>query len=185
VPPPDLGLGPYTATLTTTSKLGFLSSAAGAWTTGLALAAVITTLAVTTRTPTPETTPISPTPGSSELKAASAIASAPISPPAPPIAAPARDEPTTDTPDPLAAELALLEAARAALLADDPHTALEQLTRHRRRFPDGALAQEAATTRIDALCRQNNLDAAQREAEAFARRWPRAAPVDPPCEPKK
>jgi RNA polymerase sigma-70 factor (ECF subfamily) len=180
VPPPnpDLALLPHVAA----GKLGFLASTAAAWTTGLTLAAVIAVVAVTSRPPTADPAPAIPITRTVPPKAPT------ITPPAEIAAAttarlvttPARSEPAS-----LAAELALLEAARAALLADDARAALTHINRHQRRFPASALAQEAATTRIDALCRLGDLDAARREAKSFARRWPQVATADEPCSPKK
>lgn len=86
--------------------------------------------------------------------------------------------------DPLAAELALLESARAALLAEDPRRALVLLTRHARRFRGGALAQEVALTRVEALCHLGDRAAAQREAAAFADHWSASAAwIADPCDP--
>jgi hypothetical protein len=53
----------------------------------------------------------------------------------------------------LAEETRLLERARAALAAGDPAGALGLATEHTRTYPRGALAEEAAVTRILALCR--------------------------------
>lgn len=80
----------------------------------------------------------------------------------------ARAESTGD----LAAELATIEAARAALLAGDPAEALARLAEHARRFPRGALVEEAAAAQIEALCQSGARARARGEAEAFARRWP-------------
>lgn len=74
--------------------------------------------------------------------------------------------------DALARELALIEPARAALLTNDTGQALKLLGRHRREFPAGMFAQEAAATRIEALCRLGDVEGARRETDAFARRWP-------------
>lgn len=59
--------------------------------------------------------------------------------------------PTTEVqhPDPLAAELALIEAARTAV---DAASALELLRQHERRFPDGLLATERELLIIERLC---------------------------------
>jgi RNA polymerase sigma-70 factor (ECF subfamily) len=95
--------------------------------------------------------------------------------------APAAAEPPTQRPrvatresagDALARELALIEPARAALLAGDAEQTLRLLARHRRQFPAGMFAQEAAATRIEALCRLGDGEAARSETDAFARRWP-------------
>lgn len=74
--------------------------------------------------------------------------------------------------DPLTRELALIEPARAALLAGDPGRATRLLARHRRQFPGSMFAQEVAALHVEALCRRGDVDAARRERAAFARRWP-------------
>jgi RNA polymerase sigma-70 factor (ECF subfamily) len=83
-------------------------------------------------------------------------------------------EPTRQaTPDdPLAQELALIEPARAALLAGDAHRALRLLARHVRRFPASMFAEEVAATSIEALCSLGDGAGARRETTAFTRRWP-------------
>lgn len=96
--------------------------------------------------------------------------------------APAVAEPSTPRPraatrepgDALARELALIEPARAALLAGDAEQTLRLLARHRREFAGGMFAQEAAATRIEALCRLGDEEAARRGLDAFARRWPQS-----------
>lgn len=72
----------------------------------------------------------------------------------------------------LAAELAVVESIRAALLADDADRALTLITRHRRRFRDGAFAQEVAAAGVEARCRVGDAERARREADDFAARWP-------------
>lgn len=98
-----------------------------------------------------------------------------------PAAQPTRAAPRVDR---LAAELGSLEQARAALVAEEPRKALGLLDRHARRFPAGALAQEVAATRIEALCRLGDEVGAQREAGRYAERWPATASwTAAPCRP--
>jgi hypothetical protein len=96
---------------------------------------------------------------------ASAPVDAPEEEPAPtpaPMAAPTA-EPT------LAAELSLLEEARA-VLARDPLHALAALDSHRRRFPNGELADERDLMELDALRRAGRgADAADRARAWLAR----------------
>lgn len=62
-------------------------------------------------------------------------------------------------PDPLAAELALIEAARTA---DDPSRALELLRQHERRFAGGLLATERELLIIEHLCERGDFEPARR-----------------------
>ncbi len=93
-----------------------------------------------------------------------------IPPEPPPIARPRPAKPTPT--DDLARELALIEPARAALLAGDTRTALRLTARHRAQFADGVFAQEAAAAHIEALCRGGDRTAATPELTAFQQRWP-------------
>lgn len=62
-------------------------------------------------------------------------------------------------PDPLAAELALIEAARTTA---DPSRALELLRQHERRFADGLLATEREVLIIEHLCELGDFEPARR-----------------------
>ncbi|MFV8751014.1 hypothetical protein ACNOYE_10755 [Nannocystaceae bacterium ST9] len=73
--------------------------------------------------------------------------------------------------DPLAAELALLEQARAD---EDPDERLRLLDRHRDRFPSGALAAERDVLRITTLCELDRVVEARRAAEGFLSAHPRS-----------
>lgn len=77
----------------------------------------------------------------------------------------------------LAAELALVESIRAAILADDGRRALTLIARYRRRFPAGAFAQEVAAAAVEARCQTGDVVRARREADAFAARWPESTLV--------
>ncbi|PCC74573.1 RNA polymerase sigma factor, sigma-70 family [Nannocystis exedens] len=116
-----------------------------------------------------------PPPASRERAEASIAAPAPtLAEPLP--AAPARRPAARDDEPSLAAELALVESIRAALLAADDRATLELVARHRQRFPAGVFAQEAAAAAIEARCRLGEQDRARREAAAFVARWP-ASPL--------
>lgn len=79
---------------------------------------------------------------------------------------PAITEPTTE-PEPGAPidDLALIEAAEAALRAGTPAAALALLREHEERFPRAPTAEERAALRVLALC------AAGREVEGRGARW--------------
>lgn len=111
-------------------------------------------LAATTRPPPPSTAPVP--------------SDTPLEPPPLARPRPAKPSPTDD----LARELALIEPARAALLAGDTRTALRLTARHRARFADGVFALEAAAAHIEALCRGGDRTAASPELTAFQQRWP-------------
>jgi hypothetical protein len=69
-------------------------------------------------------------------------------------------------PDPLAAELALIEAARTAT---DAHAALELLRQHEHRFADGLLATERELLIIERLCGLGEYEPArERDRRMFA-----------------
>ncbi|MCY1059324.1 sigma-70 family RNA polymerase sigma factor [Nannocystis sp. SCPEA4] len=76
-------------------------------------------------------------------------------------------------PDALAREVALLDQARLA--ADVPAQALELLAAHAREFPRGALADAREAARVEALCRQGQVDAAESAARALLAEHPGSA----------
>lgn len=83
------------------------------------------------------------------------------------------DEPTpAPTDDGLAAELQLLQRARAALRSDHAEHALTLLRTHRRSHPDGALVEERDATEVMALCALGRGDEARRGALEYRRRFP-------------
>jgi len=98
-------------------------------------------------------------------------------PPAPP---PAPDEtaaaveapPPPIDPRRLAAEVALLDRARAAVAAHDTAGALALLDEHRRSFGDGALVAEAEVVRIEALVAAHRTAEAAGLGRAFLTRFP-------------
>ncbi|NVB42306.1 hypothetical protein G6O69_31070 [Pseudenhygromyxa sp. WMMC2535] len=112
--------------------------------------------------PAPEDASVQPPPPSSEPPAALPPKAA-----AKPAAAPlARYASRASSPEDLAAELALLEAARAA---SSPAAALEQLQRHEQRYPEGVLAMERDLLTIENLCALERFDAARTRERRFAR----------------
>jgi hypothetical protein len=113
-----------------------------------------------------------------------ATASAPT-PPRASAPSPSSPRPDASGPDDLADEERLVSAARRDL-DRDPAAALRRLDEYRRRFRAGVLAQEAAATRVLALCRLGRRDEGARLADEFARTWPDApalARVQAACRP--
>ncbi|HEY3494044.1 MAG TPA: hypothetical protein VGK73_05130 [Polyangiaceae bacterium] len=98
--------------------------------------------------------------------------------PAAPEAAPAASEaPRVPMPEPTDAasrlrEEALLVRQAERQLASDPGRALALTEERRRRFPGGALGQEAEVVAIDALLRLGRRDAASARARSFEARHP-------------
>ncbi|MEM9075349.1 MAG: hypothetical protein AAGE52_43030, partial [Myxococcota bacterium] len=76
-----------------------------------------------------------------------------------------------DPQDNLAAEVALLERARANLVRD-PATALEAAIEHLRTYPHGQLSAPAQLVAIDALLRLNRRGEAVAHARAMLQRFP-------------
>ncbi len=77
-------------------------------------------------------------------------------------------------PDGLAEELRLMQRSRRAIDSGAPKTALDILAEHRRRFPRGQLKEDRMALRVVALCASGNDAAGSREAEAFARAFPKS-----------
>jgi hypothetical protein len=75
-------------------------------------------------------------------------------------------------------EIRLLDHARAALLQRAPSRALERLAQYAQRFPRGALRQEAAVLRIEALRGQGD----QAQAAALAQQFLAKHPGSPHAE---
>ena len=76
------------------------------------------------------------------------------------------------SPTTLEAETRLVRAAVAALHEHDPARALVLLNEHARSYPSGALAEERAAARVNALCDLGQTDNAQAAAAAFLRDRP-------------
>lgn len=86
-----------------------------------------------------------------------------------------RPTPPRERPDEsstLEAELSLLRAARAALGAADPTTALRLLADHARRFPGGHLTEERMILRAQALCERGDHDQAREAHRQFNKAYP-------------
>ena len=131
---------------------------------------------VPVRAPSPrEPSPASSAP-TDELSAA---ASGPREPPAPadaPRAADAIVPADAARPgDSLRAELDAIAQAREALDRGEPKLAIARIAEHRRRFPAGALAIEAAAIRAAALCRSGAPAQGRAEARALLERSEAAA----------
>jgi hypothetical protein len=71
-------------------------------------------------------------------------------------------------------EVELLRQAQAQL-TKDPKRALALTHEHKRRFPDGALAQEREVIAVDALSRLGDGEQAKKRADEFDRRYPDSA----------
>lgn len=74
----------------------------------------------------------------------------------------------------LAEEVALLDRAREAVASGDAGRALAALDDHTRRFPGGALGQEALVLRIEALSMRGDRAAATRLGESFLKSFPQS-----------
>lgn len=86
--------------------------------------------------------------------------------------------------DLVAEEVALLADARTALGAGEAGRAIKLLARHRKRFPNGLLANERDVSWITALCVLGKVDEARTKAQAFLRAHgssPHAAKVRASC----
>jgi len=72
----------------------------------------------------------------------------------------------------IAGEIAALDGVRARLSGSDAEGALRAIDDYRRDYPEGALGQEAALLRIDALVASGNIARARSAAERFLRDHP-------------
>ena len=97
---------------------------------------------------------------------------APAVEPAPSPAAPPAPAPATIDPRRLAAEVALLDRARAALASGDIAAALVALDEHRTSFTDGVLTAEADVLTIEALLQKGDDAAAADHARTFLTTFP-------------
>jgi hypothetical protein len=96
----------------------------------------------------------------------------------------ARPRPAEEKEDLVAEEVALLGEARTALGAGEANKAIKLLARHRKRFPNGLLANERDVSWITALCVLGRVDEARTKAQAFLRAHgssPHAAKVRASC----
>lgn len=74
----------------------------------------------------------------------------------------------------LEAELALLRDAKKSLDDGNSTRALAILDEHQRKFPDGILAEERASTRVFALCSAGRTAEAKTSAQDFLAKYPRS-----------
>jgi hypothetical protein len=70
--------------------------------------------------------------------------------------------------------VAILSQAERALSAGQYQVALRSLDEHRRKFPNGALAQERIAARVQALCGLGRTSDAQAELARLARLSPKS-----------
>jgi hypothetical protein len=116
--------------------------------------------------------------GSDKLGAPSKPVALPLAAPAAPVSptlavANAPVASATSSSD-LDAELALLQDVHGALRANEGARALRLLDEHRRRFPNGALAEESEAARVFALCQVGRADEARDVAGRFLREHARS-----------
>lgn len=105
--------------------------------------------------PAPATAPVAP--------AAAGTPAPSGTTPAAPAAAPTND---------LSAEVALIDAAKAALDRGDAGAALTSLDQHAAKFPSGQLTEARRATRVRALCKAGKTAEAETEAAALKRDFP-------------
>jgi hypothetical protein len=84
--------------------------------------------------------------------------------------------PPPPSPSSLAAEMRLLETARAALSGGDARRALSLIQEHEREFPAGSLSEERRASKVFALCELGRRAEAARAAAEFLRTAP-ASPL--------
>jgi hypothetical protein len=72
-------------------------------------------------------------------------------------------------------ELALVRAAKVALVKHDARSALRALDEHARAFPHGVFAEEAGAVRVEALRLDGQEDAARSVGRSFLATYPRSA----------
>lgn len=107
---------------------------------------------------------------------------APLAPsmggPSPLMSGPRGPRPPGRSPPSLAAELALIDAARRSLRDGDSTAALALMERHAREFAGGQLADEAAAIRVEALARLGDRAAARAAARRFFEAHPESPHAD-------
>jgi len=80
--------------------------------------------------------------------------------------------PPPSSPNDLSAEVALIDAAKAALDRGDAGAALTSLEQHAAKFPAGQLTEARRATRVRALCKAGKTAQAETEAAALQRDYP-------------
>jgi len=158
------------------SFAGF-KAAAIAWAQATAVAVVAAGLVGTASSPSrepsssPASAPADIRPPPPVVRPAPATEASPA--PAPPDEAKASKRAPARAPsDDVREEIRLLDHARAALLQHAPARALERLGQYAQRFPRGALRQEAAVLRIEALREQGDPARAAALAQEFLAKHP-------------
>jgi hypothetical protein len=187
-----MGLGPGTApasaSTTPSSGIGKMAIV------GVVAAGAVAALLLLGRT-RQASLPPSPLPSTPVLQEVTAAPAAP----GVPAATAEMTPPTVEAPDPAAAphvarrpvapapspspsassdireQIRLIDEARAAVGAHDPASALRTLDQYRSKFPSGALDQEAAVLRIEALDQRGDHAQAASMARAFLARNPASA----------
>lgn len=128
-------------------------------------------------TPAPSVTIVAPAEPAPLVEPAAAIetnaieAKAPEAKPTPPPVSPTEEPPPSFDAN-RRAERALVQNARAKLLAGDATGALHSLQEHQRRFPSGTLQEEREALFVMALAADNQEAAAHARRQRFERRWP-------------
>ncbi len=115
-----------------------------------------------------------PEPAAAPIRPVLPVVAQPPAPPAPvPAAAPPAPRPprVSDEGD-LAAERALVESARQAMIGGHPLDALSLLGKHQRRFLHGRLVEEREVLAIQSMARTGDLDGARTRAARFRTRFP-------------
>jgi len=119
--------------------------------------------------PSPSVAPSATT--SIELPSATPSASsAPLTPRrAVPVPAPSSSESSEEA---VAAERALLDAARIAIANGQPQNAVDLVERHAREFPRGRLVEEREALAVRALVKASRYEEARKRGIAFKATWP-------------
>jgi hypothetical protein len=131
------------------------------------LAAIPDSTSIPLEAPARTEIPVRATPTPTMAPARTAPAARAAIPADPAIVEPARPAEPRVTPSTLAAEVRLLDEARAALSSTDGPRALDALQRYARQFPAGTLNLEATVLRIEALFMTGSSSAATALARDF------------------
>ena len=117
--------------------------------------------------PSPSVAPSATT--SIELPSATPSASSAPSAPRRAVPAPASAESSEEA---VAAERALLDAARIAIANGQPQNAVDLVERHAREFPRGRLVEEREALAVRALVKASRYEEARKRGIAFKATWP-------------
>lgn len=161
-PPADAAPRNWALILPILGPGGHVAAIASAWTTSRAAMAVTlfaaTTAVVTAVVPAGARSSAPPPPTPPAISRNMSLETSTAPPAAEPPPAPEPEPPprpvSTQAHDRLAAEVALIDRARAHLSAGDADAALARLAEHAREFPRGSLLDAREAARIDALCQQ-------------------------------